>query len=114
MNEKPNDYDLNPGAIRQLLNRSLAQLDQPTLDGLRSARQQALERHMLSYARSPVRAWIDAHIAGHAPAMRFASVLLVVGLLGGIGYYWQQSQDSNEDVDIAILTDDQPINYYSD
>ncbi len=99
--------NLNIDAIRQLLNRSLGQLDQPTLDRLREARVAAL-------ARAPARtspSW-RAFTIRHAMATRFATALLVVGLLGGIGYYWQQSYDNNAEADIAILTDDMPINYY--
>jgi hypothetical protein len=114
MNE---NLDIN--AIRQLLNRSLSQLDQKTLAGLQGAR-----RHALQYASvhtpSPVLAWVDTHLRRHMPARHhaaaawFAIALLVAGLLGGIGYYWQQANDNSDQVDIAILTDDLPISYYVD
>ena len=113
-NMNMNDDKLNTGAIRQLLNRSLAQLDGRTLDGLRTAREHALQRHASARARSPLHATLSSYLLWHTPALRFASVLLVVGLIGSVGYYWQQSQDNSEDVDIAILTDDLPINYYTD
>jgi hypothetical protein len=104
-------------AIRQLLNRSLMQLDQSTLDKLQEARRHALQ-HASSYAPSMVLTWVDTHVLRHIPAKRhaaaawFAVALLVIGLLGGISYYWQQANDNSDEVDIAILTDDLPINYY--
>ncbi len=109
--------NLNPDAIRQLLNRSLAQLDQDTLARLRDARQRALQRASVR-ARSPIRTWMATHVYGnafvlrHAAATRIAAVLLIVGLIGGAGFYWQQMYDSSDETDIAILTDDLPINYY--
>ncbi len=109
--------NMNPDAIRQLLNRSAARLDQDTLAKLREARLRALQR-AAECADSPIRAWIRAHIHGnafiwrHAMATRFAAALLVVGLIGGVGYYWQQMYDNSDEADIAILTDDMPINYY--
>jgi Protein of unknown function (DUF3619) len=106
-------------AIRQLLNRSLSQLDQTTLAELHAARRHALQ-HASFYAPSVVLTWVDTHVLRHIPARRhaaatwFAAALLVIGLLGGISYYWQQANDNSVDVDIAILTDDLPINYYVD
>lgn len=44
--------------------------------------------------------------------LRFAAALLLIGLIGGAGYYWQQMYDNGDESDIAILTDDMPINYY--
>jgi hypothetical protein len=109
--------NLNSGAIRELLNRSVAQLDQGTITKLRDAREHALQRAS-ARARSPIAAWIGGHIHGnafirrHAIATGFAAALLVIGLIGGVGYYWQQMYNNNDEVDIAILTDDLPINYY--
>ncbi len=112
MNEK-----MNPDAIRRLLNRSAAELDQDTLAKLRDARELALRR-AAERTDSPVRSWIRAHFHGnafmwrHATAMRFATALMLIGLIGGAGYYWQQMYDNSDESDIAILTDDMPINYY--
>ncbi len=109
--------NLNPDAIRQLLNRSLAQLDEDTLARLRAARQRALQRAS-DRERSPIRAWISEHmyanafVLRHAMAAKFAAALLVIGLVGGIGYYWEQIYDNSDEADIAILTDELPINYY--
>jgi hypothetical protein len=110
--------NLNIDAIRQLLDRSSSQIDQATLFRLHEVRSQALTRGT-SHAQVPVLAWIDTHFRHFMPAKRHATVawiavaLLIAVLLGGIGFYWQSS-DKNAAVDIAILTDDLPINYYVD
>ncbi len=110
-----NDH-LNPDAVRQLLNRSLAQLDQDTLSRLRSARELALQRAS-AHPASRLRAWFGVRVNPaffwrHAMATRLAGALLVACLVGGAGYYWQQTNDNGDEADIAILTDDLPINYY--
>lgn len=100
--------NLNIDAIRQLLNRSQAQLSEPTLAGLRNAREQALLRHAAgAHAR-----W-DFSPRRHAAATWIATLLLLVSLFGGITYYWQQTHD-NSDIDLAILTDDMPVDVYVD
>lgn len=101
--------NLNPDTIRQLLNRSLDQLDQTTLSSLRRARAHALQRHATgsAYGRWQLVATHNAAVAW------FAAVLLVIGLSGGVTYYWQQTQDNSE-IDLAILTDDMPIDVYTD
>jgi len=101
--------NLNLDAIRQLLNRSLGQLDQPALASLRHAREQALQRHTPGgvYGRWQLVATRNAAVAW------FAAVLMVIGLSGGVTYYWQQTQDNSE-IDLAILTDDMPVDVYVD
>lgn len=100
-----NNY-LNTDTIRQLLNRSAGQLAPQTLDSLRAAREQAVLRHAPG---NTSRHWMSAR--GRRMATAFATVLVTVSLFGGIAYYWQQ-QDS--DVDLAILTDDMPVDVYAD
>ncbi|HMC13295.1 MAG TPA: DUF3619 family protein [Gallionellaceae bacterium] len=99
--------NLNLDAIRQLLNRSLGQLDQPTLASLRKAREQALLRHTHSGAHAR---W-KLGTKRYAAVTWFATLLLVVSLFGGVTYYWQQTHDNSE-IDLAILTDDMPIDVY--
>lgn len=99
-----NNY-LNTETIRQLLNRSAGQLAPQTLAGLRAARAQALLRHA---PEKTSRHWLSTR--GRRMAAAFATVLVTVSLFGGIAYYWQQ-QDSS-DVDMAILTDDMPVDVY--
>ncbi len=97
---------LNIEAIRQLLNRSQAQLDDATLACLRKAREQALLRH----APGVHTHWRWAEMR-HPAATWFATLLLAICLFGGVTYYWQQTHDNSE-IDLAILTDDMPVDVY--
>ena len=115
-----NETKLNTESIRQLLNRSSAKLEQPTLAGLRNARMQALSRFD---ARSAAPAFALAgmahhfgHIFGsHRRHYYWASAVLFGALLFSGATYWQHYNEiDNSEVDIAILTDDVPISAYVD
>jgi len=114
------DEKLNPESIRQLLNRSLAQLDQTTLDRLSAARMQALDRHEARSATLPLFAGAGEHAIWHPSAHHhsfhywFGTLLLAVTLVCGIAYWRQAMDNDSSDVDIAILTDDLPMQYYLD
>ena len=114
------DEKWNPEPIKQLLNRSLAQLDQPTLAHLRAARLQALSRYEARSTTLPLLAWNGEHVAWHTSVLRHSihywigAILLVFSLFSGIAY-WQHAMDNDtSDLDIAILTDDLPLQYYAD
>lgn len=110
MNQK-----LSPEQIKQLLNRSLTRIDQPALARLRDAREQALARYD---ARRTTPAFALAgywHAASsHRKSNYLAVAVLIAALLfGGITYWHHEHHDVSE-VDIAILTDDLPIEMYVD
>ena len=114
------DEEWNPEPIKQLLNCSLARLDQPALARLRTARLRALNRYETRSATSPLFAWDGEHVVWHTSAHRHSihywigATLLAASLFSGI-VYWQQAMDNDtSDVDFAILTDDLPIQYYVD
>ena len=98
---------LNLETIRQLLNRSVAQLEPKTLAGLSAARERALLRH------APERTGPRPMSSSHRMATAFATVLVTVSLFGGMAYYWQQTHDNSE-TDLAILTDDMPVDVYAE
>lgn len=109
-----NDKDLTTDIVRQALNRSLQQIDAPVLSRLQNARATALHRHA-QLQHKPLLAWANSHWSNpmERPAAWAAALLLAVTLLGG-GIYWQQVYDNSDDIDIAILTDDLPIDNYVD
>ena len=117
MNQK-----FHPEQIRQLLNRSLSQIEQPTLERLREARTQALARYDAHNA-APAFAWAGnssrpEHSANlrHKPYYYWVGAILLVAFLFSGAAYWKNAtteQDVSE-VDIAILTDDLPMHVYVD
>ncbi|MBI5657976.1 MAG: DUF3619 family protein [Nitrosomonadales bacterium] len=105
---------LHPEQVRQLLNRSLTQLEQPVLVRLRDAREQALARHAERVA-APAFAWAGNWLfaATHHKSRYFAAAaLLAIAVFSG-GAYWHHEHDVSE-VDVAILTDELPIEVYVD
>jgi hypothetical protein len=109
MNQK-----IGPEQIRQLLNRSLAQLEQPVLTRLRDAREQALARHA-AHAAAPVFAWAGNWrvAATHHKFRIVAAVALLAAILSSGAAYWHHEHEVSE-VDVAILTDELPIEVYVD
>jgi hypothetical protein len=116
MNEK-----FNAEPFRQQLNRSAAQLEQPTLARLRDAREQALAHYD---ARCSAPDYVAAgfwssfmHTSGTQRNSHYywaAFVLLAVFLFSSATYWQQEIEHDNSEVDIAILTDDLPIDVYVD
>jgi len=111
---------LNTDDIQRLLNRSTGEISPDTLDKLQNARRTALQHQRLE-KQSPVYAWLSEHgILGHhnspqhkllswGMAVIFASILVI-----GIGYWQNVSEHDHSDIDIAILTDDLPVDMYVD
>lgn len=114
------DKKWNPDQIRQLLDESLELLDESTLLSLRGARMRALSRYDACSASLPLFSWASESVNLYVLAPKrniynwIGVLLLVLAFLGGIAY-WQQMKDKDiVDVDMAILTDDLPIQYYLD
>lgn len=115
-----NEKKLNTESVRQLLNRSSARIDQPTLARLREVRTQALVRYD-ARSTAPVFAWAGVltglgHTTGsHRSHYYWVSAVLFAALLfSGATYLQHVTEHDNSDVDIAILTDDLPIDVYVD
>jgi len=110
---------LNTETVRQMLNRSSAKLDYPAQEKLRGAREKALMRYD-ARAAAPAFAWAGAlgwaDHGAHRSHYFWASVVLLAALLFSGASYWQQmnEHDSSDEVDIAILTDELPIDVYVD
>jgi hypothetical protein len=110
------NQEQHPEQIKQLLNRSLTQIEPSTLARLRDARTQALARYD-AHSTAPAYAW-----AGHGnfsstqrkPYLWTAAILLAACLFGGVTYWHHASELDVSDVDIAILTDELPIDVYVD
>lgn len=107
--------DLDTESIRKLLDRSLSRLRPTTLSRLSDARQHALALRTES-VRAPALAGSYTHAAHtHHRIQQWGLILLLLLLvLGGISYWSQPTGPSDDEVDIAILTDDLPVEMYAD
>ena len=103
--------------IRQVLNQGL-ELDRPTLERLRAARERALERQRPEPA--PVLAWADNVLGNFGGwgglSLRLLAPIVALGIAAAAIYTWQQNQRVAElvDIDAQLLTDDLPIDAYLD
>jgi hypothetical protein len=113
--------ELDPRKIAQLLTQSTRQLDEATLSALVSARQNALKRQSVRapvFALTPTSAhtsarWTDRLIP-HSAQRWIAAGLLAAVLVAGTSY-WQHVQEQQiGELDVAILTDDLPIEVFVD
>ena len=111
---------LNTESIRQMLNHSSAGLDQPVLAQLRDAREHALARFD-ARSTAPVFAWASVlHGSGNAGRSHRShyhwaiAILLAACMFSAVTYWKHATEHEVSDVDIAILTDDLPIEMYVD
>lgn len=111
-----NEYQFG-NRIRQLLNQA-AQVDARTAEGLRAARERALEHQKIERVHGL--AWAD-NVLGNLGGLGGVSVrfvlplvVLVVGLVSI--NLWQQKQRTAEyvEIDTQLLSDDLPIDAYLD
>lgn len=105
--------NLDPEKITRLLTLSTRQLDQSTLSALSRARQNALERQSV---RTPVFALSTGHGTRHlAPSpirIWLVAGLLIATILIGMGYWNHLQEQQIDETDLAILTDDMPIDVF--
>ena len=104
--------------IAQLLNRSLDDIEQHTLNRLQSARRASLEKNyrvvetLVTAGDSPT---IRGENSSYFNAKNLISLVTLLLVLAGVSY-WQTLQygDENEEIDIMLLADDLPVNAYLD
>jgi len=103
--------------IKQRLDRAL-DLEPPTLNRLKVARDQALARQRMTEPAFAL-AWADAvvgRLSGNpaSASIALAGAALILALVGI--QYWQQqpSVEEIEEIDAAILTGELPMNAYLD
>ena len=104
--------------IAQLLNRSLDDIEQHTLNRLQSARRASLEKNyrvvetLVTAGDNPT---IHGENSSYFNAKNLISLVTLLLVLAGVSY-WQTLQygNENEEIDIMLLADDLPINAYLD
>jgi len=113
--------NLDPRKIAKLLTQSTRQLDAATLSALFNARQNALKRQSVRspvFALTPTSAhtsarWTD-RLVPHSAQPWIAVALLAAILVAGTSF-WQHAQEQQiSELDVAILTDDLPIEVFVD
>jgi hypothetical protein len=114
------DDKLNTERIKQLLNRSLDDLDRSTLVRLHDAHVKVMNHLQSRSKRMEFHACLGEsatlHFAGlrHRTFRRTGIFLLAATILIGVAYWQQTAGDDNNDADISILTGELPIQYYED
>ncbi len=111
-----NPNDISPEAIAGLLARAADQLDEGTVAALRRARDLALEKQSL---RQPAFMLSSGH-GLHWPVPRTATqwvaaaILLIAAIAGGVNYWHHAHERAMSHLDVAILTDDLPMEVFLD
>jgi hypothetical protein len=107
--------ELTPQQITRLLNEGSRPLDEPTLVALSKVRKSALEKqkfksHVWVFAGHPVPHWTKPHI--EHPWL--IALLLAAALFIGADFWQNDLDQQNCDIDIAILTDELPLEVFLD
>ena len=113
--------ELDPRKIAQLLTQSTRQLDEAILSALVNARQNALKRQSVRapvFALTPASAhtsarWTD-RLMPHSAQPWIAAGLLAAVLVVGTSYWQHVEEQQIDELDVAILTDDLPIEVFVD
>ena len=102
--------------IGRLLDRSADQLDKTTLNDLHSARQNALQRQRVSISTWTNRdGMLHGHLQLSQRALNWITTAVVATLLVINLTYWDRTfEHDHSDIDIAILTDDLPVDMFVD
>ncbi|MDO8991138.1 MAG: DUF3619 family protein [Sideroxyarcus sp.] len=108
MNDK-----LNTAEIGNLLDQSTGQLQQGTLNSLRAARRQALQHQRVSASRINRDGTLHGHMLLPQRALKWVAAAVVATLLAINLTYWNAASETDySHIDIAILTDDLPVDMF--
>lgn len=106
---------LNHEKIARLLTQSSRQLDSGTLTALSKAREVALQRQTLRVPVFSLTTGRWAHFLLPLSAHQWMpAVLLAVMFAVGAGYWHHAQEQQIDELDVAILTDDLPIEVFVD
>lgn len=111
-----NPQDTTPEAVTGLLTHAAGQLDGSTVAALCRARNLALERQasnqpVIAFSTGHGIHWLMSHTSHHWMA---TLILLMAVLAGSIGYWHHAHERETSHLDIAILTDDLPMEIFID
>jgi len=111
----------NTKSVKRLLNRSTTDLEQSVLVKLRCAREQALAR-LNARSTTPIFAWAESWFGtgdmsgSHRSHYYWAIAILLMACLFSTVTHLERSAEHHEvsKLDLAILTDDLPLEMYAD
>lgn len=107
--------NLDPGKIARLLTLSTRQLDESTLSALHSARQNALKRQMVRAPVFALNTGRETHsLIPDTLQQWVVAGLLVAMLIVGTSFWHHVQEQQITELDVAILTDDLPIEVFVD
>jgi len=106
---------LDPGKIVNLLTQGARQLDTATLSVLADARRNALKRQSVHAPLFALNAGRWTHnLIPHSAQQWLATGLLVAVFVFAAGYWHHAQEQQISELDVAILTDDLPIEVFVD
>lgn len=106
---------LNPEKVTQLLTQSARKLDPGTLSALSNARQKALQRQSMHAPAFTLTTGRWSHILLTFSNHQWLLAVLVVVTLGVATGFWHLAREQQvADLDVAILTDELPIEVFVD
>lgn len=108
----------NTDELINRLNRSLTEMDEATLARLERARRTALDHQRISQPvpiLAAIGSWFPNSPAARHPLLFWGSILVLLAAMYGTSSWISHNlEPSNSDIDIAILTDELPIEVYVD
>lgn len=106
--------EATPKYIARLLTRASERLDDDTLARLRRARSKALQRQAVADPAFSLTTGHHIHWPlPHAIPQWVTAILLAAVIAGGVTY-WRHTQEEMSHLDVAILTDDMPMEVFVD
>lgn len=116
MNAKTDPQSIDPKRVAELLTHSASQLDENTLTALKRARGIALERQVSNQPSMVSNTGLGVHWPMSFSIRQWLMAsLLVMAVLVGYTSYWHHEQESEiSQADVAILTDDMPLEVFID
>jgi type VI protein secretion system component VasF len=107
--------NLDPSKIAQLLTLSTRQLDENTLSALSSARQNALKKQVVRAPVFALNTGRETHsLIPDSVQQWVVAGLLVAMLIVGMSFWHHVQEQQIDELDVAILTDDLPIEAFVD
>lgn len=106
-------HNLNPKRVTQLLTQGTWQMDESVLTALSDAREKALKKQSVRVPVFTLATGRWTHLLSPIANHQWVSAgLLAVMLVIGMSYWHYVQEQQIADLDVAILTDDLPIEVF--